>query len=257
MTTATYSPSAGDAIAGSITLTLTASGNGTCGNAVDTKTMTIAASPVAVAGDAVSTCAGAGAVSITSGSSASNYSSVAWTSSGTGSFANANSLTMATYTPSNADITAGIVTLTLTANGNGICGATTNTKTLTIANCAFTYTVKCFIQGYYLGTGKMSPLLHLLGASGSAAVDTVTIELHRAVSPFDSMYAIKGVIQNDGSMVETFPAGALGSFYIVVKHRNSIDTWSASPQTIVASGTSMISLPKALQRRRMAITWCS
>jgi hypothetical protein len=45
-------------------------------------------------------------VNITAGSSATNYASVAWTSSGSGTFANANSLTTCTYTPSAADITA-------------------------------------------------------------------------------------------------------------------------------------------------------
>ena len=133
LTTATYTPSAADITAGSVTLTLTATGSGGCGNGTDTKTLTIASAPTAVAGAAVSTCSGSGAVSITSGSSASNYTGVLWTSSGTGTFANANSLTTATYTPSGADITAGSVILTLTASGNSGCGNATDTKTMTIA----------------------------------------------------------------------------------------------------------------------------
>jgi len=56
-----------------------------------------------------------------------------WTSSGTGTFANANSLTSATYAPSEEDMTAGSVALTLTATGNSPCGNATSTKTLTIA----------------------------------------------------------------------------------------------------------------------------
>ncbi|MCX6290302.1 MAG: T9SS type A sorting domain-containing protein [Bacteroidetes bacterium] len=132
LTTCTYTPSAADISAGSVTLTLTAAGNSPCGNATSTKTLTITTAPTAVAGTAVSTCSNSGAVNITVGSSATNQASVAWTSSGTGTFANANSLTLCTYTPSAADITAGSRTLTLTATGNGTCANTISTKTLTI-----------------------------------------------------------------------------------------------------------------------------
>jgi len=132
LTTATYAPSAADKTAGSVTLTLTAIGNGTCGNATSTKTLTITAASTAVAGTAISTCSNSGAVNITAGSSATNMASVVWSSSGTGTFANVNSLTTATYTPSAADITAGSVTLTLTAIGNAPCANATSTKTLTI-----------------------------------------------------------------------------------------------------------------------------
>jgi hypothetical protein len=41
LTTATYTPSAADITAGSVTLTLTAAGNGTCADATSTKTLTI------------------------------------------------------------------------------------------------------------------------------------------------------------------------------------------------------------------------
>jgi len=94
-------------------------------------TLTISAPPTAVAGTAVATC-GTIAVNVTAGSSVTNNASLAWTSSGTGTFANSTSITTATYTPSAADVSAGSVTLTLTANPNGTCTAVTSTKTLTI-----------------------------------------------------------------------------------------------------------------------------
>jgi len=132
LTTATYTPSANDKIAGSVILTLTANGNGTCADAIDTKTLTITPAATAVAGTAISTCSNAGAVNITAGSSASNNTGVLWTSNGSGTFSNATSLTDATYTPSAADITAGSRTLTLTATGNSPCGNAISTKTITI-----------------------------------------------------------------------------------------------------------------------------
>lgn len=128
--TPTYSAAAGDA-GNTVTLTLTVS-NGTCTPATATYTIDVLALPTAAAGAAFSTCANSGTINITAGSSASNMASVLWTSSGTGIFSDANSLTLATYTPSAGDISAGSVTLTLTAFGNGSCNNATSNKVLTI-----------------------------------------------------------------------------------------------------------------------------
>lgn len=160
LTAATYTPSAADISAGSITLTLTAAGNSPCGNATSTKTLTITQAPSVNAGTVVTTCAngaqtasGSSAVNITAGSSASNYSNLLWSSSGTGTWTNQTSLTLATYTPSAADIAAGSVTLTLTAYGNGTCSNAVSTKTLTITPAVnqttteFTQTPTCLGVG--------------------------------------------------------------------------------------------------------------
>jgi hypothetical protein len=133
LTLCTYNPSAADISSGSVTLTLTTT-NGGCPPVTSTKTFIINGTATAVAGTAIITCATAGAVNITAGSSATNYSSVLWTSNGTGVFANANSLTTCTYTPSPADILAGTRTLTLTAYGNSPCANVTSNKTITISN---------------------------------------------------------------------------------------------------------------------------
>lgn len=131
LTNATYLPSAADIAAGSVTLTLTATANTPCANAVSTKTLNLSELATVDAGTAVATCAGSGAVNITAGATASNATTLLWTSSGTGTFANANSLTNATYNPSAADVAAGSVVLTLTGSNVG-CGNDTSTKTLTI-----------------------------------------------------------------------------------------------------------------------------
>lgn len=128
--TPTYTAASGDA-GNTVTLTMTVT-NAPCASASATYTINVLPSATATAGSGLSTCANSGAVSITAGSSATNYSSVAWTSSGSGTFADANSLTLATYAPSPADVLAGSVTLTLTASGNSPCGNSTSSKVLTI-----------------------------------------------------------------------------------------------------------------------------
>jgi hypothetical protein len=66
----------------------------------DPITMVVISAPTANAGNFLSTCSNTGAVNITDGASASNYSSVEWTSSGSGGFTDASSLTLCEYTPS-------------------------------------------------------------------------------------------------------------------------------------------------------------
>ena len=125
----TYTPAAN--YSGTVTLKLTTNTVGGCAG-IATRTITINPAATAAAGSAFSICSNTGAVNITTGSTATNYSVVTWSSSGTGTFSNVNSLTAATYTPSATDITAGSVTLTLTATGNSPCGNVTSTKILTI-----------------------------------------------------------------------------------------------------------------------------
>ncbi|WP_034922637.1 beta strand repeat-containing protein, partial [Gillisia sp. CAL575] len=131
LTTATYTPGANET--GPVTLTLTATGNAPCINAISTKTLTITKAPTAVAGTAVTACSNS-AVNITSGASASNNTGILWTSNGTGTIANPTSLTTATYTAGNGET--GPVTLTLTATGITPCANAVSTKSLTISQAA-------------------------------------------------------------------------------------------------------------------------
>lgn len=112
--------------------TLSVAGTNSCGSGtVSSYVITVNPLTVVAAGNDQTTCSSSGAVNITSGASASVGSTVVWTSNnGTGTFANANSLTDATYTPGQADITRGSVNLTLTATGS--CGSVTSSKTLAI-----------------------------------------------------------------------------------------------------------------------------
>ncbi len=159
LTLCTYTPSVADIAGGTVTITLSASGNAPCGVVTSSKFLTVYQQPTAVAGSNISTCSAAGAVNITFGSSASNHSSVTWTSSGTGTFANPNSLSTCTYTPSAADIAAGSVTLTLTANSVA-CSFVTATKTLTILSSP---TITSTTPGSRVGSGTVT-----LAATASA-----------------------------------------------------------------------------------------
>ncbi|HOW26109.1 MAG TPA: gliding motility-associated C-terminal domain-containing protein [Bacteroidales bacterium] len=129
----TYTPGSADVAAGSVQLTLTAAGTGSCPPAVSGMTLTITGAPVAGAGEDAVICASEG--SYTLNGTAVNDSSIVWTTSGTGTFSDTSSLTTV-YTPSQEDINAGSVLLTLTAYGNGSCPDASDSMTLTIIMAA-------------------------------------------------------------------------------------------------------------------------
>ncbi len=124
-----YIPGSGDIASGSVVLTLNAVGVAPCPNATDYMTLTINSNPVAFAGDDATICGG-DAYTL-SGSSATNYSAITWTTSGDGSFDDANALNPV-YTPGSGDIASGSVILTLTATGIGSCSDATDDMTLSI-----------------------------------------------------------------------------------------------------------------------------
>ncbi|MBK7763086.1 MAG: hypothetical protein IPI46_06895 [Bacteroidetes bacterium] len=94
------------------------------------------------------------------------------------------------------------------------------------------YGIKLFLQGYYLSSGMMANVLFNQGAelNTSTRVDSVIIELHESAYPFALHSSFKCELHTDGTLTAGAPATALGqAYYIVIKHRNCFETWSANP----------------------------
>ena len=90
--------------------------------------------------------------------------------------------------------------------------------------------LKAFLQGYYIGSGAMQPVLanqFVAGATGLES-DTIYVELHDAMNPSTLIASTTALLMTDGSAVASFKANA-GSYYVAIKHRNTIQTWSAAP----------------------------
>src|SRR5690606_17963395 len=117
---AVYTPTAAERAAGSVTLTLTSAGNGTCSAVSDQVTRPITPAPTVHAGPDPSLCSNnpaatlAGTYTVATGAE--------W-SGGAGSFSPNNTTLNATYTPTASEVANGSVTLTLTSTGNGLCNA--------------------------------------------------------------------------------------------------------------------------------------
>ncbi|MFN5005279.1 MAG: autotransporter-associated beta strand repeat-containing protein [Bacteroidota bacterium] len=128
-----YTPGVGET--GVITFTLTATGNGTCATKTSTWQLTISPAVTANAGSNSEICSGSifNFALQTSPATATNFSSVVWTHSGTGTIFNANTLTPV-YQPGVGET--GVVNFTLRANGLGSCPFVTSTTQLLIRTAA-------------------------------------------------------------------------------------------------------------------------
>lgn len=104
------------------------------------------------------------------------------------------------------------------------------------------------IEGYYDGI--------------SMVPDTVTVELRNASSPFTLADDSKILLDNNGQGSARFYNTQSGTpYYIVVKHRNAVETWSAEPQIFI-SGTATYDFTTSANKaygnnlRLMGGKWC-
>jgi uncharacterized repeat protein (TIGR01451 family) len=130
-----YRPSPSDLSAGTVTITLTTTGNGACPAAQDDFVLTIIPAPVADAGPP-SVCTTTGTVPLNG--SVSGATGGYWLSSGTGSFAPDNTTHNASYTLSAAEMAAGTANLTFYSIW-GVCASASDRITVIYDNTCGSY----------------------------------------------------------------------------------------------------------------------
>ena len=102
-----------------------------------------------------------------------------------------------------------------------------------------TLNLTAYLEGLYnTGTGKMNQA-QKSGAPQFAdgIADQVTVELHNATAPFATAYTYSSIDLNiNGTVsISTIPAEVSGSYFVVLKHRNSIELWSATAVSFTGS----------------------
>jgi hypothetical protein len=98
----------------------------------------------------------------------------------------------------------------------------------------FALRVKVFIEAMYVSNQTMRSALN----PNDTIADTITVGLASPTTK-QILWSSKSIVNTSGTANVLFPQPALGqSYYIVVKHRNSLETWSLgtfafnSPDTI-------------------------
>jgi hypothetical protein len=128
-------------------------------------------------------------------------------------------------------------------------GATTSTSNNRLDNIVInataatpsskTLNLTAYLESLYnAGIGKMNQA-QKNGAPqyGDGIADQVTVELHTNTAPFATAYTYSGVDLNTNGTVtiSTIPAEVTGSYYVVLKHRNSVELWSAAAVSFTGS----------------------
>ena len=94
--------------------------------------------------------------------------------------------------------------------------------------------LKLYLQGYYSGSGTMQPVLMNQGLPAPITeTDTILVELHDAEN-FKLVDSKKAVLLTDGTVSVNFTQPE-GTYYIAIKHRNTIQTWSTNPVVCTAN----------------------
>lgn len=138
------------------------------------------------------------------------------------------------------------------SNGSGSLSFTigeTNTQTLTSAThmltqgfqqaFKMTLNLKAYIQGYYQGGGYMANVLYNQGITGNAGTecDTITVQLRLSSAPYTLVSESKSMLQTNGQLIFSGTAAIGQSYYVVLKHRHAIETWSANPVLLSGNTT--------------------
>ncbi|MBK7175127.1 MAG: hypothetical protein IPH84_18340 [Bacteroidales bacterium] len=151
---------AADITAGAVTLTITATPAAPCTAVSDAMVLNINRQATVNAGADASICEGSAYT--VAGATASYYSSILWTSSGTGVLSDETTLTP-TYTPAAGET--GVITLTLTATSDAPCTDATDQMTITITPAA---TVSAGADATICETGSYT-------LAGSAVANATTL----------------------------------------------------------------------------------
>ena len=150
-------------------------------------------------------------------------------------YGNSLSLTPASGTINSTTIYVHFIPANAIAYSGNITASSQNATTQNIAVTGtglaanITLQLKVLFQGFYAANGNMQPVLLNQGISGNNTLtDSATVELHNATAPYAKVTSTKAIINTNGTGNFSF-TGFTGNYYLVVKQRNSLETWSAAP----------------------------
>ena len=114
------------------------------------------------------------------------------------------------------------------ANDNSLFVVSSSYQTayhfLDLSNTDMTLNLTAFIQGFYEPT------------SNFMTADTLMVYLRNSTPPYSLIDSSESILNPSGAGTFSFQNAVNGiSYFVVLKHRNSIETWSASGQSFVSN----------------------
>jgi hypothetical protein len=109
-------------------------------------------------------------------------------------------------------------------NGN----TSASSSSLSVTLCYITLNLKLYIEGFYLGGGLMSASVNPV--TFPTLCDTIIVALHNVTPPYATVDSRKGILSTSGILSVSIPQGFSGNpYYLAIKHRSAVETWSSSP----------------------------
>jgi hypothetical protein len=91
--------------------------------------------------------------------------------------------------------------------------------------------IKVFLEGLYTNNNQMTEALDEYGNPvwGNTIADKITIELRENNSPYNLVETIFENLSTNGILNSKINCNNISNYYIVIKHRNHLETWSSTP----------------------------
>jgi hypothetical protein len=108
---------------------------------------------------------------------------------------------------------------------------------ITFSGVTKTLNITAFLEGLYAGSSSMNQAQDENGPHWPASVaDHITVELHNADNYSIIDYTVSNIpLNTDGTATVTIPGAYSGNYYITIKHRNSIETTTATAKSFSGS----------------------
>jgi hypothetical protein len=98
-----------------------------------------------------------------------------------------------------------------------------------------------FLEGLYAGAGQMNQAYDENGPHFATGIaDQVTVELHNEANYNIIEYSTLTNLSTTGAIVVSVPSAHNGSYYITIKHRNSIEITTSTPVNFIGTSISYI-----------------
>ncbi|MFM7015974.1 MAG: fibronectin type III domain-containing protein [Bacteroidota bacterium] len=152
---------------------------------------------------------------------------------------------LATHATVPVNATTGTIKL---INSNGCFTTTSNPFGVGVPTASCTVNIKVFIEGFYAYNSTLTPVSDAVNAPLTS--DTISVSLYSSAFPYSHVTTKKTVLGVDGHASVSFPSVySGGSYYLVINHRNSIETWSKNPVVLPLGGISYnFTAPNSFQR---------